>query len=140
MIACLLSRDIIPFATIVISFILGLWSASFLDRRRALNAVRGRIQIALDEIDDKGLDPDERHRLSIVALKEPLLSTLPLLTTAKQKRVKDVWNHYRKLSLAEYVADTQMLVLALSKSLGLEIKTKGEAIHEALRDLDAALK
>ncbi len=140
MISCLLIRDIIPFATIVISFLLGLWSASFLDRRRALNAVRGRIQIALDEIDDKGLDLDEKHLLSIVALKEPLLSTLPLLSTAKQKRVKDVWNHYRKLSLAEYVDDTQMLVLALSKSLGLEIKTKGEAIHEALKGLDAALK
>ncbi len=132
-------KTISPFISPFLAFFLGLWAAGILERRKALYAVRGRIQVTLDELSD-ATDIREAHKRSIDLIKEPIFSALPLLRKAKQDRVKMVWKNYRRLAMDKYTADHERFLIAVSRGLGESVTTQSEAMAESLKALDKALR
>jgi len=140
MISCITARDALPFITPIIPFVLGLWAARILDRRKALCAVRGRIQSTVDEFGDTGADLVGIHRASLSFLKDSIFAALPLLSEHKQNKIKEVWANYRKIPAHEFTETDNKLTEAICKSLGYPINNRKDAIMKSLAALESSIK
>ena len=140
MILCITVRDAIPFITPFIAFALGLWAAGILDRRRALYAVRGRIQSAIDDVSIQKVDFYAAHKSGIESIKEPVFGALPWLSKEKQDQVLKVWSNFRQIPLHDFSATGSQFTISKSAGTVQKVKTQSEAIIESLRALDATIR